>query len=141
MSGISSALGICPKCNHPWNRHAEMPYAGIEDEGVVFCLIDGCKCMQSMDGVTVPNAAGMVEIHRRRGRIAGFAKPPCQVETLWCGTNRPRKKFGRRRNGWSFPPAVRELLLQQTKGSTVLHLFGGLADFGVRLDVDPETKP
>lgn len=84
---------------------------------------------------------GMVEIKRRRGRIAGFGSAPVPTEVLWCGTNRPRRKHGQRRNGWSFPPAVRELLLQQTQGQTVLHLFGGLADFGIRMDLDPATKP
>ncbi len=84
---------------------------------------------------------GFVEISRKRGRIPGFATPPCPCEVLWCGTNRPRKKFGQRRNGWSFPPAVRELLLQECKGKTVLHLFGGRADFGCRLDIDPLTRP
>lgn len=84
---------------------------------------------------------GFVEISRKRGRIAGFGAPPVPLELIWCGTNRPRKKFGRRANGWSFPPAVRELLLQQCQGKTVLHLFGGRVDFGVRLDLDPSTCP
>ena len=88
-----------------------------------------------------PPDFGLVTIRRKKGRIAGFAAPSCPVDILWCGTNRPRKKHGRRANGWSFPPAVRELLLQETQGKTVLHLFGGLADFGARLDMDPETKP
>ncbi len=86
-------------------------------------------------------APGLVTIKRKRGRIAGFGKPSVPVEVLWCGTNRPRRKHGRRANGWSFPPRVRELLLQETQGLTVVHLFGGNADFGVRLDVDLETKP
>lgn len=87
------------------------------------------------------NPPGFVRISRARGRIAGWAKPRIPVQILWCGTNRPRKKHGARRNGWSFPPAVRELLLQECKGLTVVHLFGGRADFGARLDVDPATKP
>ncbi|HEV3041897.1 MAG TPA: hypothetical protein VHA33_29300 [Candidatus Angelobacter sp.] len=84
---------------------------------------------------------GLVAIRRKRGRIAGFGSPSVPVEVLWCGTNRPRRKFGNRRNGWSFPPRVRELLLQETEGRTVLHLFGGQADFGVRMDIDPLTRP
>lgn len=84
---------------------------------------------------------GFVEIVRRRGRIAGFGFPKCPVDVLWCGTNRPRKKHGARQNGWSFPPAVRELLLQETAGTTVLHPFGGRADFGVRMDIDASTQP
>jgi hypothetical protein len=82
-----------------------------------------------------------VKIVRKRGRIAGFAAPSVPVDILWCGTNRPRRKYGNRRNGWSFPPAVRELLLQETQGLTVAHLFGGAADFGLRMDIDPATKP
>lgn len=84
---------------------------------------------------------GLVTIRRKKGRIAGFGAPRIPVQTLWCGTNRPRKKFGKRANGWSFPPAVRELLLQECVGKTVLHLFGGRADFGFRLDIDPSTQP
>lgn len=84
---------------------------------------------------------GFVEISRKRGRIAGFGSPSVPLELLWCGTNRPRKKFGQRRNGWSFPPAVRELLLQECQGSTVVHFFGGAADFGIRLDADSATNP
>lgn len=82
-----------------------------------------------------------VKIVRRKGRIAGFGRPRVPVEVLWCGTNRPRKKFGRRTNGWSFPPCVRELLLQQIQGKTAIHFFGGLADFGLRMDADPATNP
>lgn len=82
-----------------------------------------------------------VQIIRKRGRIAGFAAPSMPVEILWCGTNRPRRKHGQRRNGWSFPPAVRELLLQETEGLTVTHLFGGNADFGLRMDIDAATRP
>lgn len=87
------------------------------------------------------NQPGFVEISRKRGRIAGFGSPSIPVDTLWCGTNRPRKKYGRRQNGWSFPPAVRELLLQNTQGQTAVHFFGGRADFGVRMDLDLETNP
>ncbi len=88
-----------------------------------------------------PYPLGFVEIHRKRGRIAGFGKCPVPIDVLWCGTNRPRKKFGQRKNGWSFPPAVRELLLQECQGSTVLHPFGGNTDFGVRMDIDVNTRP
>lgn len=85
-----------------------------------------------------------VKIVRKRGRIAGFAghgATAVPVDVLLCGTNRPRRKHGNRRNGWSFPPAVRELLLQETQGLSVLHLFGGHADFGLRMDIDPATNP
>lgn len=62
---------------------------------------------------------GLVTIKRRRGRIAGYSAPNVPVDVLWCGTNRPRRKHGR----------------------TVVHLFGGRADFGVRLDIDPSLNP
>jgi hypothetical protein len=84
---------------------------------------------------------GRVQIVRGKGRIAGFGKFPAPTEVLWCGVNRPRKKALGRVNGWSFPPAVREMLLQELQGRTCVHFFGGLADFGVRLDLDPSTNP
>lgn len=86
-------------------------------------------------------AAAPVTIRRKKGRIPGFAKPPVPGGVIWCGTNRPRKKFGERKNGWSLAPAVNELVLQQCQGLTVLHLFGGRASFGVRMDLDPSTLP
>lgn len=61
-------------------------------------------------------------------------KPP--VEVLWC-TRNPR----RGKDGWSFPVDVRRLLIRETEGLSVLHLFGGKSDFGTRLDIDPSTKP
>src|ERR1700730_3828251 len=59
-----------------------------------------------------------------------------EVETLVCG--RPPKANA---NGWSFPRAVEEILLRELAGKRVLHLFGGLARFGTRMDIDPITKP
>ena len=58
------------------------------------------------------------------------------MEVLWCG--RPP---GARRDGWAFPRAVRDLLVRECEGMTVLHLFGGKADFGLRMDIDPHTRP
>lgn len=55
------------------------------------------------------------------------------VDVLWCPNTR--------KNGWSFPPAVRKHLERDCAGKTVLHLFGGLSTFGTRLDVDPATRP
>jgi hypothetical protein len=62
--------------------------------------------------------------------------PRYPVDVLWCPNVRSHRK-----NGWSFPPAVRRLLIAECEGLTVLHLFGGLADFGVRLDIDPSVTP
>lgn len=59
-----------------------------------------------------------------------------QPEILWCSNQR----LGRS-NRWAYPPNVEKLLRQITEGKTVLQLFGGLARWGVRLDIDPIGKP
>jgi hypothetical protein len=61
-------------------------------------------------------------------------KPP--IEVLVCRSN-PRRGG----DGWAFPKDVRSLLVDETKDLTVLHLFGGKADFGTRLDIDPTLHP
>lgn len=33
------------------------------------------------------------------------------------------------------------LIVSETRGLSVLHLFGGHAEFGIRLDADPGTHP
>jgi hypothetical protein len=58
------------------------------------------------------------------------------VDVLWCSNNRSGRS-----NGWSFPPRVNRLLLELTAGKKVCHLFGGLAKFGTRLDIDPVVNP
>lgn len=60
------------------------------------------------------------------------------VEVMWCPNGRGR---GKNRLGWQFPPKVREQLLKDTEGLSVLHLFGGRADFGTRLDIDLTVRP
>lgn len=59
------------------------------------------------------------------------------VEVLWC----PNRSTPNRQNGWKFPPAVRRQILEDTEGRTVLHLFGGMANFGTLLDIDSLTYP
>lgn len=59
------------------------------------------------------------------------------VEILWCGSKNPRSG----KNGWEFPRDVKKLLISECAGLSVLHLFGGRADFGVRMDIDPSTRP
>jgi hypothetical protein len=58
------------------------------------------------------------------------------LEVLWCSNQRRRTG-----NGWAFPPNVRKLLIEITAGQSVLHLFGGQATFGRRLDIDSSLKP
>jgi hypothetical protein len=58
------------------------------------------------------------------------------VEVLWCSNAR-----GSQSNGWKFPRRVRRFLMERYQGKRVLHLFGGRADFGVRIDIDPIVRP
>lgn len=57
-------------------------------------------------------------------------------ETLWC----PNQRQGTS-NRWSYPRAVEKLLLELTAGKSVLQLFGGFSRWGVKLDIDPTTRP
>lgn len=57
-------------------------------------------------------------------------------EALWCSNQRQGAS-----NRWSYPPAVEKLLRRMTEGRTVLQLFGGMARWGTKLDIDPTTKP
>jgi hypothetical protein len=57
-------------------------------------------------------------------------------EVLWCSNNRQGRS-----NGWRFPPKVEKLLIALTAGKRVCHLFGGLASFGTRIDIDPNVRP
>lgn len=58
------------------------------------------------------------------------------VGVLWCGNARSGRS-----NGWAFPPGVHKHLRDLTKGKRVCHLFGGLAKFGLRCDIDPVVRP
>jgi len=40
-----------------------------------------------------------------------------------------------------FPPRVARLFREEFAGKRTCHLFGGFSTFGVRLDIDPATKP
>lgn len=64
------------------------------------------------------------------------ASPAPRPTVLWCSNQ--RQGAG---NRWSYPPAVEKLLLEITKGKTVLQLFGGLSRWGTKLDIDPSTRP
>jgi len=58
-------------------------------------------------------------------------------EILVCRGHRKKS----RRNGWTFPRTVEAHLRTLTAGRSVLHLFGGRASWGTRLDVDPVVSP
>lgn len=45
------------------------------------------------------------------------------------------------RLGWAFPYSVEEIIRTLTAGGSTLHLFGGRAIWGLRLDIDPIVKP
>ncbi len=49
--------------------------------------------------------------------------------------------FHNYRHTWSFPREIERLIMDETSDGSVLHLYGGLARFGVRLDMDPATHP
>lgn len=57
-------------------------------------------------------------------------------DVLWC----PNQRSGRS-NGWSYPRAVEKLLREITAGHSVLQLFGGMSRWGLKLDIDPVTRP
>jgi hypothetical protein len=52
-------------------------------------------------------------------------------------------QFKRYRRSWSFPVEVERLIMDETValGKSTLHLYGGLARFGTRMDIDPATSP
>lgn len=58
------------------------------------------------------------------------------IGVLWCSNQRSGRS-----NGWSFPPGVEKHLRQLTDGKRVLQQFGGHARWGVKLDIDPSTRP
>lgn len=58
------------------------------------------------------------------------------VSVLWCGNNRAGRS-----NGWRFPPRVERHIREMTRGKRVVHLFGGMARFGTRLDIDRTVNP
>jgi hypothetical protein len=58
------------------------------------------------------------------------------IELFWCGN-----LSAKRGEKWSFPPQVERFLREQCAGRSTLHLFGGKAKFGIRMDLDPFTEP
>lgn len=64
-------------------------------------------------------------------------RPRKPIEVLWV----PNRKNCERRAGWSFPKEIEAKIIEICAGGSVLHLFGGRAKFGTRLDIDPATKP
>jgi len=49
--------------------------------------------------------------------------------------------FRNYRRTWSFPREIERIVMDETGIGSVLHLYGGLARFGTRLDMDPATSP
>jgi hypothetical protein len=58
------------------------------------------------------------------------------LDVLWCADSRRNRGIG-----WAFPYEVDALLSDFCAGRSVLHLFGGNASWGTRLDIDPLTRP
>lgn len=72
------------------------------------------------------------------GERSDFAREPVNyIETTFQGLIVCRNY----KRTWSFPSEVAELLKRETAGQSVLHLYAGMADFGMRLDADPLTMP
>lgn len=59
-----------------------------------------------------------------------------KIETIQCWD-----RLTRDGTGWAFPRKVDALLRERVAARAVLHLFGGFAKFGLRLDVDPLVRP
>jgi len=60
------------------------------------------------------------------------------VPDVLCCVRERRRSYN---NGWTFPKTVERHLRALTAGQSVLQLFGGLAQWGMRLDIDPATRP
>ncbi len=58
------------------------------------------------------------------------------TEVLWCADSKRNRNLG-----WRWPHEVESLLHELTLGRSVLHLFGGQASWGVRMDIDPLVRP
>jgi hypothetical protein len=66
------------------------------------------------------------------------------VGIIWCPNPNRRRAVASacaRRTGWVFPSAVEKHLVRDCEGQSVLQLFGGRSNFGMRLDVDPFVHP
>lgn len=59
-----------------------------------------------------------------------------RIGVIWCSNPRAGSA-----NGWSFPPNIERHLRRLTAGKSVLHLFGGRARWGLRMDIDAVTRP
>ena len=84
--------------------------------------------MKEVWGQSVPQPCGRMKLKTRLHR---------PVDILWCSNQRGRRNG----NGWRFPPKVAKFLQAQFAGQSVLHLFGGQAQFGTRLDIDRSLRP
>jgi hypothetical protein len=67
--------------------------------------------------------------------LAAARRPSAHQGVIWCNG------AGGGSNGWSFPKPIERRIRKELSGLSVLHLFGGRATFGIRLDMDPITNP
>lgn len=65
-----------------------------------------------------------------------MSEPEQVVGVIWCPDSRYNQGIG-----WRFPHQVDEKLRQLCAGASALHLFGGRASWGIRLDIDPVVRP
>jgi hypothetical protein len=49
--------------------------------------------------------------------------------------------FRRYKRTWSFPKEIERIVMDETSDGSVLHFYGGNAQFGTRLDMDPKSYP
>lgn len=52
-------------------------------------------------------------------------------------------RFKHYKRSWAFPAEIERFLIDESVGldRSTLHLYGGLASFGIRLDVNPQVRP
>lgn len=70
-----------------------------------------------------------------RGTRGPAPKNPPGV--IWCCNRRS----GEPRYRWAFPTKVSLFIQRQIHDGSSLHLFGGHAAWGIRMDIDPAVKP
>lgn len=49
--------------------------------------------------------------------------------------------FRKYKRSWSFPKEIERIIMDETSDGSVIHLYGGRAQFGTRLDMDLKSNP